>query len=148
MNPNEIWRQRAIEALARHKADLFAEGEQPARSAPPQPPSDVRNKSDLPTRDETDAKIAAAEARGETKIARMEGKIDLLLSNLNDVHWKIADVRSEYRVTRVNMWVIGFGLAILVLAVSLGMPSLQGLGAQMRDFVRGEGKASLPSAPP
>jgi hypothetical protein len=57
------------------------------------------------SREEIKAHIDASEARGETKIARLEGKLDLVLSRLNDVNENV-------RSSKANQWVIGLGLAV------------------------------------
>jgi len=92
-----------------------------------------------PTREETDAKIAAAEARTDTKITRFEGKLDLVLSKLEDVKAANetirADVREDYRATRANQWTIGIGLAILIVALAALYPSFFVLGAQVKDMI-------------
>jgi hypothetical protein len=80
------------------------------------------------TREEVDAKIAAAEARTDTKITRLEGKIDLVISKLDTV---LEDGRSA----RSNMWLIGFGLAALVVAIWVAVPSIFISGAQLRDLI-------------
>jgi hypothetical protein len=96
--------------------------------------------SDMPSREEIDAKIGAAEARGDTKIARIEGKLDLVIS-------KLAEVQESGRATRGTLWAIGLGLAALILAVAFGVPAIYTLGTQTRDIVRDEVKAALPAPP-
>jgi hypothetical protein len=71
---------------------------------------------------------AAAEARTDTKMARMEGKLDLVLSKLDGV-------RDDYRNTRATQWVIGLGLAVLIIAVVALLPVFFSVGAQIRDDV-------------
>jgi len=89
--------------------------------------------------DLTDAKIAAAEARTDTKIARLEGKLDLVVSKLDErfdgLRDKIDALRDENRATRANQWVIGFGLAVLIIAVAALFPVFFDLGSKVRDMV-------------
>jgi hypothetical protein len=80
------------------------------------------------TREEIDAKIAASEARTDTKIARLEGKLDLVLSKLDSV-------MGDNRVTRTNQWVIGFGLAALLITIAALLPVFFGIGVQIKDIV-------------
>lgn len=90
------------------------------------------------TREEMKEAIGAAEARGETKIARFEGKLDLVLSKLDDV-------RQDNRTTRANQWVIAFGLALLIVALVASFPSFFGIGSQIRDLVHTEVHDQLPA---
>lgn len=92
------------------------------------------------TDDLTDAKIKLSEAQTETKIARMEGKLDLVLSKLDDV-------RDDYRGTRANIWVVGLGLAVLIVGVAALFPSFFGMGAQIRDMVHNEIQIQIPVPP-
>lgn len=92
------------------------------------------------TREEVDAKISASEARTETKIARLEGKLDLVLSKLDHV-------AEDNRSTRANQWVIAFGLAVLIVGVAALFPVFFGMGAQLRDMVRDEVVNSTVHAP-
>jgi hypothetical protein len=109
------------------------------------------NMTDPASREEIDAKIAAAEARGDTKIARMEGKLDLVLSTVNV---RFDAVTEQITGARSNQWVIAFGLAglfltvvAIIVAVAFGMPAIYSLGTQTRDIVREEVKAALPTPP-
>lgn len=94
-----------------------------------------------PTREEIKEAIGAAEARGETKIARLEGKLDLVLSKLDDV-------RQDNRTARANQWVIGFGLALLIVAMFSAFPAFFGIGSQIRDLVHAEVHDQLPAPAP
>jgi hypothetical protein len=93
-----------------------------------------------PTREEIKEAIGAAEARGETKIARFEGKLDLVLSKLDDV-------RQDNRTTRANQWVIAFGLALLIVAMVASFPAFFSIGSQIRDLVHTEVHDQLPARP-
>jgi hypothetical protein len=88
--------------------------------------------------DLTDAKIAAAEARTDTKIARVEGKLDLVVAKIdegfNALEEQFDALREDNRATRANQWVIGFGLAVLIIAVAALFPEFL-LGSKVRDMV-------------
>jgi hypothetical protein len=88
--------------------------------------------------DLVDAKIAAAEARTDTKIVRLEGKVDLVLSRLDAL-------RDDNRAVRANQWVIGFGLAVLIVAVAALLPVFFSIGTQVREIVHSEIQSQLPS---
>jgi hypothetical protein len=90
------------------------------------------------TREEMKAEVALAEARTETKIARMESKLDLVLSKLDGVNSRFDEVRSDYRATRGNIWVGMFGLAVLIVAIAALFPVFFSIGAQIRDLVHTE----------
>lgn len=90
------------------------------------------------TREEVDAKIGAAEARTDTKITRMEGKLDLLLSEISNVNARIGDVRDDSRSTRSNLWAVALGLAALIVGVAFGLPAIYGFGFSLRDVVHKE----------
>jgi hypothetical protein len=87
-----------------------------------------------------DAKLGRAAAETDTKIARCEGKLDLVLSKLDSV-------RDDYVTTRTNQWVIGLGLAVLIVAVAAIFPVFFSVGAQIRDMVQKEVKAQIPEPP-
>jgi phage-related tail fiber protein len=84
-------------------------------------------------------KVAAAEARTDTKIARVEGKLDLVLSKLADIGTQIqtsdSHRREDYRSTRANIWGIGGALAILIVAIVGLFPIFFGIGAQVKDWI-------------
>jgi hypothetical protein len=112
-------------------ANLSYQGEELVLLKIETPPSSSNAKGNkMPdlTREEIDAKLAASEARTDTKIARLEGKLDLVLSKLDDV-------RNDNRGIRANQWVIGFGLALLIVAIAALFPAFFGIGAQVKDLV-------------
>jgi len=86
-----------------------------------------RNMSDL-TIEEVQSHIGAAEARTDTKIARLEGKIDLVISKLDSA-------KDDSRTIRNNQWVIFFGLALLIVGVVTLFPIFFNVGAQIKDMV-------------
>jgi hypothetical protein len=104
-------------------------------------PRQNRAMSDGPTREEIDAKLGKISAETDTKVARMEGKLDLVLS-------KMDDVRDGLRSTRANQWVIGTALAVLIVALAFGVPAIFGNGLQLRDVVHTEVQEMLPKATP
>jgi len=108
------------------------------------------NMSDM-TREEVQAQIAASEARGDTKIARFEGKLDLVLAKLdsvnNSVTDKMKDVKDDVRSARANQWVIALGLAVLIVAVVTLFPVFFGIGTQLHDMVHSEVQSQMPIPP-
>lgn len=117
----------------------------PHHPASPEPADSevVKSMSD-PTREEIQAQIAASEARGDTKIARFEGKLDLVLAKLDSTNEKMNDVKDDIRSARANQWVIAFGLAVLIVAVAGLFPVFFGLGSQLRDMVHSEIQSQIP----
>ncbi len=137
MNPSEadIEAARSRIALESAKSRLALED---VMSGAIKTHSDGNAMTDL-SREEIDAKIAASEARTDTKITRFEGKLDLVLSKLEDVKATNetirTDVREDGRSTRANLWTIAFGLAILIVTLAALYPSFFGIGAQVKDMV-------------
>jgi len=97
--------------------------------------------SDTPTRAEMDAKLGQISAETDTKIARIDGKLDLLLS-------KMGEVVESGRATRANQWVIATALAVIMVALGFGIPALFGNGLQLRDVIHNEVVESLPKVAP
>ncbi|MCJ2092270.1 hypothetical protein MKK67_07145 [Methylobacterium sp. J-072] len=104
-----------------------------------------------PTREEIDAKIAAAEARGDTKLKGLEGKIDLLIQTLGEV-------RNDNRSLKTNIWTV---CAIIVAAIvgvagiiAAVVPFAFQTGIQFKDLTdqaiatRSSGSTSQPSQTP
>jgi hypothetical protein len=106
----------------------------------PESVSEGRTMADHPTREELKGEIALVEARTDTKFARMEGKLDLVLSKLDGV-------RDDNRATRANQWVIGLGLAVLMVAIAGLFPVFFGIGSQVRDLVHSEIQSQSPRQP-
>lgn len=90
-----------------------------------------KDMTDHPTDKELDAKLGKLAAETDTKIARMEGKLDLVLS-------KMDESLESSRATKANLWVIGTALAVLMVALALGVPAIFGSGLQLRDVVHNE----------
>ena len=102
------------------------------------------------SREEIDAKIAASEARTETKITRLEGKLDLVLAKLDsareDNKQQFASAKDDSRAIRSNQWMIAFGLAAIIVAVVALFPVFFGIGVQLKDIVAHEVETRI--APP
>ena len=82
------------------------------------------------TREEIDAKFAAVEARTDTKIVRIDGKLELILTKMTDLSAQIQAIkihgREDARSTRNTIWGAGVGLAILIVAVAALFPVFLG----------------------
>jgi hypothetical protein len=104
-----------------------------------------------PTREEIGALIGASEARNETKLTRLEGKIDTLTATIvgkidalsNDVSKSdqyshetrsvIVEMRSVIVVTMIT---VGFALAGLIVAIVTYGDAIFGRGMNVRDVVQ------------
>jgi cytochrome c-type biogenesis protein CcmH/NrfG len=80
------------------------------------------------TREEVQLRIENSEAKNDTKIVRLESKLDLVLSKLDAA-------KSDSLAIRTNQWVIAFGLALLIVAVVALFPVFFGIGTQMKDMI-------------
>jgi hypothetical protein len=78
-----------------------------------------------------DAKIAASEARTDTKFAKLESKIDQLLD-------KSTDARSEARATRRTVIGTGVSLGALMIAVLGLYTNSFNVGSRVSEIARGE----------
>jgi hypothetical protein len=102
------------------------------------------------TREEVESRIETSEARTELKIVRLEGKLDLVLSRLDTIREDnrtmresarednriiLESVRQDGRATKANIWVIGIGLAVLIVSMVALFPVFFGLGTQVRDII-------------
>ena len=91
------------------------------------------------TREEIDAKFAAVEARTDTKIVRIDGKLELILTKMTDLSAQFKRLnptgREDARSTRNTIWGAGVGLAILIVAVAALFPVFFGVGTQVRDII-------------
>jgi hypothetical protein len=97
-----------------------------------------------PSREEMKAEIGLAEARTDLKIARMEGKLDLVISKLDALS---ALARSDNAATRGNIWFVGLGLAVLIVAVVTLFPVFFSIGIHIRDIVHAEMQSQAPAPP-
>jgi hypothetical protein len=101
-----------------------------------------------PTREEIAAQIRASEAVTETKIVRMEGKLDLVVAKIDGLREDNRGLREDNRATRANQWVIGLGLAVLIVAIAALVPVFFDLGTKISDIVDKAIQARVaPSAP-
>jgi hypothetical protein len=80
------------------------------------------------TREEVQLRIENSEAKNDTKIVRLESKLDLVLSKLDAA-------KSDNLAIRTNQWVIAFGLALLIIAVVALFPVFFSIGTQIKDMV-------------
>lgn len=96
-------------------------------------PPHISSMSDL-TREEIAAQIAAAEARGDTKIVRIEGKMDLVLLKLDaSIAGSEAirrDVKDSERSLKANAWVIFAAIIGVVAIIATVGPLLFDLGTK------------------
>jgi hypothetical protein len=76
-----------------------------------------------PTREEFDAKLAAAEARTQTLFTQIDGKIDRLSDNVARLRDEVSDSRKEVAESRkevrqeansLRWWMVGTGLFVLL----------------------------------
>jgi len=94
----------------------------------------VPNSGDIMTTSDelTDAKIAASEARTDTKIVRIEGKLDLLLSESKATR---EDIKESKRTT----WTVGLTIAGIIVSVIIGiitmLPSFFDMGKNFQNAV-------------
>lgn len=94
---------------------------------------------ETPSREEIKAEISASEARTDTKFEKLNGTLSVLLSRLDDV-------RSGQRAAIANSWVIGLGLAVLIVGVVALFPIFFGFGEHFRELINEAVQKSL-SAP-
>jgi hypothetical protein len=105
-----------------------------------------------PTREEINAEIAAAEARTDTKIVRLEGKIDLVISKLDAANTINAAIRQEVRdsgrAVIANAWVIFAAMVGIVAIVATVGPMIFDLGIRTREANTKDIQERLPTLPP
>jgi hypothetical protein len=108
-----------------------------------------------PSREEMKAEIGLAEARTDAKIARMEVKLDLVISKIDELNVRFEDARTDAReartlarsdnaATRGNIWFVGLGLAVLIVAVVTMFPIFFSIGIHIRDIVHTEMQSQAP----
>jgi hypothetical protein len=85
-----------------------------------------------------DAKIAASEARTDTKFAKLEGKLDLIVASLNVINGNATDAKSEARTTRRTIIGTGISLGALILAIAAFGVNTFTLGSRVDDIARVE----------
>jgi hypothetical protein len=93
-----------------------------------------------PTREEIDAKLETVAAQTDTKLARLEGKVDLVLSKLDDA-------REGNRHTQNIAISVGIGLALLIIGVVAAAPVIFDLGSKFHETIIKEMKRTPESSP-
>lgn len=86
----------------------------------PQPNDSVGNMSDTISRDELSARLEAVEARTETRIVELSGKVDRLVDAVSSLSSTVEEGRSDNKFTR---WTIA-GLAVGMFGVVISLISL------------------------
>jgi hypothetical protein len=97
-----------------------------------------------PTREEIQAQIAASEARGHTRIARLEGKIDTLAATVvgkidalqNDLHKSDSYNRDTRLITIATIVAAAIAVGGLVVAMATYGDAMFGRGMNVRDIVQ------------
>lgn len=87
------------------------------------------------TREEIQAKIEASEARTDTKIVRMEGKLDLVLQTLQSTR---DEARDNRRAIIANAWVIFAALVAIVGILAAVAPVVFDMGSRWRETITKE----------
>jgi hypothetical protein len=91
------------------------------------------------------AEIAAAEARTDTKIVRLEGKLDLVLEAVKSTR---DEARDNRRAVIANGWVI-FGALVVVIGILVTVaPVIFDMGFKWRETITKEVQDRLPPPPP
>jgi hypothetical protein len=141
----------ALRLLKSHASPDFISNPAPSglsvkdgRVGVPEPPESPEAPMPDPSREEIDAKIAAAEARTDTKFARLEGKLDLVLAEASAARQEASiardNARQESRGTRAT--IIGTGLATvlalgaLLMSVMTYGDAIFSRGMSVRDAVK------------
>lgn len=94
--------------------------------------------------DVMDAKLEAVEARADTKIARLEGKLDLVLEAVRSSR---DEARDNRRAVIANSWVI-FGALVVVLGIMVTVaPAIFDLGFNWRETISREIQTQFQRAP-
>ena len=109
--------------------------------APITPSGDVMTD---PTRDDQllEAKLGKAAAETDTKIARLEGKLDLVLEAVKGAS---ADARDNRRAIIANGWVI-FGALVVVLGIMVTVaPVIFDMGFKWRETISREIQDRIPT---
>lgn len=110
--------------------------------------------SSTPSSGEVDAKIAASEARSETKIVRLEGKLDLVLSRMDGIGRDMDNIRHDIRSSRATVIAVvvavGIGIAALMATMFGSLPSFFGMSTYIHDLVTREvhSQVIVPPSPP
>jgi hypothetical protein len=97
------------------------------------------------TRGEIDAKLAAAAAETDTKFARLEGKLDLVISKIEDAR---AGAHSDNVATRANVWIVFAVVVAIIAALYAFFPVFFDFGSKVQERIADEIKARFPTASP
>jgi hypothetical protein len=116
-----------------------------------------------PTREEIAAQIASSEARGDTKFARLEGKIDTLTATLvGEIKGVGAEIAAAHEYNKSTRWIVVglivtsvLALAGLIIALVTYGDAMFGRGMNVRDVIQStiketieqQRKDQLPTAP-
>jgi hypothetical protein len=92
-----------------------------------------------------DAKIAAAEARTDTKIVRLEGKLDLVISKLDLINESYRGVKEGQRAVITNIWVVFAALAAIIIGSIAAAPVIFDLGMRLRETITKEIQERVPA---
>jgi hypothetical protein len=96
------------------------------------------------TRDEIDAKLEASEARADTKLARLEGKLDLVVETVRSSR---DEARDNRRAIIANLWVI-FGVLVAIVGILFTvLPTVLDLGFKWRETISKEVETQVQKAP-
>ena len=95
------------------------------------------------TREEIRAQHEAIEARVETKVTRLEGKLDLLLSSVQTGR---DETRESRRAVIANIWVF-FGAVVVVIGIFITVaPVIFDMGSRWRETISKEVNDRVPGA--
>jgi len=90
----------------------------------------------MPTDQElTDAKLRAVGAETDTKIARLEGKMDLVLEAVRSSR---EEARDNRRAVIANAWVVFGALVVVVGIIAAAAPVIFDLGSKFRESITKE----------
>lgn len=88
------------------------------------------------------AELAVVGAQTDTKIARLEGKLDLVIVKLDTVNENTLATRREIkdseRSIKANAWVPAVGLLAVIVGLAFGLPSIFDLGMKLRETISKE----------
>jgi hypothetical protein len=87
------------------------------------------------TREEIQAKLETLDARTDTKIVRMEGKLDLVLQTLQSTR---DEARDNRRAIIANAWVIFAALVAIVGILAAVTPIVFDMGSRWRETITKE----------
>jgi hypothetical protein len=93
-----------------------------------------------PTREEIQAHIAASEARGETSLARLEGKLDTIsatiVGKIGELSTQVGEHRRDRNLIIGTIVVAAIAVSGLVVSMATYGDALFGRGMNVRDVVQ------------